>query len=111
LPVLPSAPLDLRHPTALAPAPDVAGIDSFPVRSLAMVPPAPQQVASARPVSRDGTFLSPSQRWDVASDRVTTPVELPCNLPAPTVWSLPIVGIVGGAQPTNQIVAEYRVNP
>jgi hypothetical protein len=110
--VLPQGtPLDLRHPPALAPAPVTASVASFPVRPLVAAPAAPQQVASTVPVSRAGAVLSPSLRWDVASDRVTTPVEIPCTLPAPTNWRLPIVGIVGGAQATNRIAAEYRATP
>jgi hypothetical protein len=111
LPLLPSTPLDLKHPTVLAPAPAIASVQSFPVRVLAAVPPAPQQVASAGPVAPGGTLLLPSQHWDLARDRVTTPIEIPCTLPAPSAWRLPITGVVGGALATNTIAAEYRVNP
>jgi hypothetical protein len=111
LPVLPSTPLDLKHPTVLAPAPVTASVQSFPLRVLAAVPPAPQQVASAGPVAAGGTLLLPSQRWDLARDRITTPIEIPCTLPAPTAWRLPITGVVGGALTTNTIAAQYRVNP
>ena len=110
LPLLPRTPLDLRHPTVLAPAPAVASAQSFPVRPLAAIPPARRQVAAAGPVSLGGTLLLPSQHWDLASDRVTTPVEIPCVLPAPSMWRLPITG-VAGAQPTNTVAAEYRVDP
>lgn len=111
LPVLPSTPLDLRHPTVLAPPPAIASVQSFPVRVLAAVPPAPQQVASAEPVAPGGTLLLPSQHWDLARDRITTPIEMPCTLPAPTSWRLAITGVVGGALPTNTIAAQYRVDP
>lgn len=111
LPVLPSTPLDLRHPTVLAPPPAVASARSFPVRVLAAIPPAPRQVAAAGPVSPGGTLLLPSSHWDLARDRITTPIEIPCTLPAPTAWRLAITGVVAGALPTNTIAAQYRVNP
>jgi hypothetical protein len=111
LPVLPSTPLDLRHPTVLAPPPAIASVQSFPVRVLAAIPPAPRQVASAGPVSAGGTLLLPSSHWDLARDRITTPIEIPCTLPAPTAWRLAITGVVAGALPTNTIAAQYRVDP
>jgi len=36
---------------------------------------------------------------------------MPCKLPAPTMWRLPITCIVGGALTTNTVAAQYRVQP
>jgi hypothetical protein len=115
IPMLPRTPLVLRNPTVLAPPPEAKQAQGFAVRPLAAVAAAPRQVASAAagapPGASDAALLPPSPRWDAARDRLTTELEIPCALPAPTVWRFPIVGVVAGAQPTNSVAAQYRVDP
>jgi hypothetical protein len=115
VPMLPRTPLVLRNPELLAAPPQAAEARGFTVRPLAAVAAPPRQVASAAgagvPLAGAGALLPPSQRWDVARDRLSTEIEIPCALPAPTVWRFPLVGIVGGAQATNRLDAQYRVDP
>lgn len=81
--------------------------------ALTVEPPANGEVVA--PTA--GVALTPSSRYDLARDLVTTQIDISCKVSAPVAWRLRLVGFdrtratPGHARQTNIATVDYLTNP